>query len=738
MTATAASAQRALGRRRLSVARAELTRLLEGTGARLIGSEGALDPSSDTVRRIAEVVGRARARSRAHTFRVAVLALSKAGKSTLINALLGGDFLPSSNVPETAVLVRVEHAPGEVVGTLRNRRRVVARGAVAIRSYLRRQNARARARAGGPQPRARPPLVLATELPALTGQPLDQDRFELVDTPGPDEAGAEALRALVDRALVDADVILYVLDYGKLRTVEERRLLDRLASLRPELLRRLSERLFFVVNKVDLENSRSMPADEIRAYVADLLRAQIPALAVDAGRVLLVSAEHALLARLVRAGAADAGAVHDFERLCFGLRGSRGGSLDACAPHAGAVLEASGLPELEDRVVSFLYERRGELFVGGQLDELERHLATLDNHLRAARQALGLEHDDLARRIAGLEGELQELERTFADVEAAAGGIAERIEGWVTERFVKFRDEVDAELSAVFAARAPAGQTPPAPPGAPEVWSALAALVAEGGLDGEVAAEASARRRIASVHLRVADALRTRFASFLATLEIAAWDQQREMLAEVEQSAARLADRAGAEVGRQLGIALRPVRLAIPAPSFDDLHTELMQVGTLVARRSRSLNEHATRRVLVRTGGWCSQNAYEQRPVDVTREVTTFACDRGAVLEHWRRWARERTAASILSARAAVQARVGAAVAAARAGCAADRDGYHRTIERALLDSRRSEIERHRRAEEIDRARAHLADLLDGVARCREFLSRDAPGEEVGGAEEPR
>ncbi len=34
-----------------------------------------------------------------------------AGKSTLLNALLGSELLPMSNVPETARIVRIEHTP---------------------------------------------------------------------------------------------------------------------------------------------------------------------------------------------------------------------------------------------------------------------------------------------------------------------------------------------------------------------------------------------------------------------------------------------------------------------------------------------------------------------------------------------------------------------------------------------------------------------------------------------------
>src|SRR5204863_3886881 len=112
-----------------------------------------------------------------------------------------------------------------------------------------------------------------------------------------------------DQLLAGADVILYLLDYTKLRTEEERGLFARLAALRPELLVRVWDRLFFAVNKIDLENSRGLSQDQTRGYVAELLRAQLPGLRIAADRVLLLSAEHGLLARLVQSGQANEGAL---------------------------------------------------------------------------------------------------------------------------------------------------------------------------------------------------------------------------------------------------------------------------------------------------------------------------------------------------------------------------------------------------------------------------------------------
>jgi hypothetical protein len=54
----------------------------------------------------------------------------------------------------------------------------------------------------------------------------------------------------VERLLGSVDAVLYVLDYTKLKTCEEAAMFKRLHQVNPGLVRRLAQRLFFVVNKV--------------------------------------------------------------------------------------------------------------------------------------------------------------------------------------------------------------------------------------------------------------------------------------------------------------------------------------------------------------------------------------------------------------------------------------------------------------------------------------------------------
>ena len=68
----------------------------------------------------------------------------------------------------------------------------------------------------------------------------------------------------VERLLEGVDSCVYLLDYTKLKTQEEADLLKRLRNINPQLFSRLSQRLFFVVNKADTvcERKREGMRDE--------------------------------------------------------------------------------------------------------------------------------------------------------------------------------------------------------------------------------------------------------------------------------------------------------------------------------------------------------------------------------------------------------------------------------------------------------------------------------------------
>lgn len=80
----------------------------------------------------------------------------------------------------------------------------------------------------------------------------------------------------VERLLDSVDAVIYLLDYTKLKTADEAEVLQRLKEINPQLMARLSQRLFFVVNKADMiETSEGLDAEATKQYVAELITQQM-------------------------------------------------------------------------------------------------------------------------------------------------------------------------------------------------------------------------------------------------------------------------------------------------------------------------------------------------------------------------------------------------------------------------------------------------------------------------------
>lgn len=124
-----------------------------------------------------------------------------AGKSTLLNALIGANCLPANNVPETARITRITHSPGqaELVDNTADQPKIVT-GEEDIKAYLRYLNSETRTR----NHMLSDETYLDLKIPIAALQGSDEATaaaqtvtIRLLDTPGPNEAGEVALKAQV-------------------------------------------------------------------------------------------------------------------------------------------------------------------------------------------------------------------------------------------------------------------------------------------------------------------------------------------------------------------------------------------------------------------------------------------------------------------------------------------------------------------------------------------------------------
>jgi GTPase Era involved in 16S rRNA processing len=96
----------------------------------------------------------------------------------------------------------------------------------------------------------------------------NQGKLVLVDTPGPNEAGASGLREVVTNQLQSSSLVLAVLDYQQLNgeaTAEIKQEVQKVIDLRGK------DNLYVLVNKVDQRGRNAMSSEQVREFVSTTL-----------------------------------------------------------------------------------------------------------------------------------------------------------------------------------------------------------------------------------------------------------------------------------------------------------------------------------------------------------------------------------------------------------------------------------------------------------------------------------
>ncbi len=282
-------------------------------------------------RQLAEAQGRAeaaeeyrqlQARLAEDRFNLAVVGQFKRGKSTLMNAVIGRDLLPTGLLPLTSAITTLCYGPAE---------RVVLRrkGWVLDQEISLAELAEYVTERGNPG-NERGVLEARIELPV----PFLRRGLHFVDTPGIGSAQRENT-ATTYAFLAEADAVIFVTSVeAPLSEAEEAFLQD---------ISQVVHKLFVVVNKVDL--LAASERNEVLGYIQARLERT---LSRDSTHFYAVSAREALTAK---------------------LRGD------------DAAVQQSGLPELEAALASFLVTEKAHVFLTAVL---ERALRLLDDKVAAA------------------------------------------------------------------------------------------------------------------------------------------------------------------------------------------------------------------------------------------------------------------------------------------------------------------------------------------------------------------
>jgi hypothetical protein len=635
------------------------------------------------------------AKHKKQCFVVAVVALCKSGKSTFLNALMGCDYLPSHNLPETARIVRIKHTLTSE-GYLTDGEGNTIHGHEAIRDRLRSLNQQARA-SGMWQPNAGDrvadpslqELVLHAPFVVLESKPFDQQSFAFLDTPGPNEAKCMPLVKQVRQIMNKSDVILYLLDYTKLKTKEEEEMFTNLRALRADLCDSFADRLFLLVNKIDLRNRHGLSPKQTVAYIADLIAKEIPELRLRQDRVLLVSSEYALLSRQIRNGTASEATKADFCEKMYGLLSNEDINDERMYIDAPLLLSRSGFMEMEGHVLSFMYDNKRGILIDSILGDAIRYLCQFYNYLVTCRGALLMEknEDEILKLKATLDDVVRRCERVKEDMQGRKAEIQE----WVERSFQQFHRECSRFLEHSFA-------------------SADYSYVSRNEEDITVV--------LARKNAELARQLDVMFHRFRTNLEGEAFEQQDRMYKELAHEIQPFCQEAEQCVGEFLDIteSLYPVQVEFSTGDQDHFSADLHeQIDLMITRAKGTLVYEDPSK---KERGWCNWLGSKSK---VSIPVDLYTTNREALTGYWSRLVVQNTEESCSTARAVVGTKVSAALDTAQAYLQSYINGYCSTIDFTIRHFHTNEAKRRNRLRHVE---SLIADLRCDMRRLLGMRSR--------------
>lgn len=346
-----------------------------------------------------------------HRVRAVVLGEIKQGKSTLINAILGTDALPTGVTPTTGAVatVRVGDDPGTYLWRDRARG---AEGMTGPEDLVRESvdAGRFAALATGREPLAGGGEV-GSIIELVVAEGALPPTLELIDTPGMNDM--ERVRGAISRGeLPRADVLVLVLDATQLLNRTE------LAFLRDAVaavggLDGSGASLLLVINRIDLIDEPERP------QLVEYLRREVRVLAGDAGEAVIEVFQTDARGALRRPDE-DSPGVEDVRRLRRRLIEIADGHADVLPARARA--------------------------------SLARHATLLAHNAAIAARALTLEELALRREIRAIERDVVDHESDLVILrEHLAEGQA-KLQGESEARIDRFRDDLRASTLACIEA----------------------------------------------------------------------------------------------------------------------------------------------------------------------------------------------------------------------------------------------------------------------------------------------
>ena len=293
---------------------------------------------------------------------------------------------------------------------------------------------------------------LAVHFHCLADAARQSGSLALLDLPGFNEAQlSEHLTDVLEEQLEKASAILVVLDYTQLNTEaseELELLLDAVSSI-------MQDRMFVLVNKFDQRKSRDPDAAETKAQIStDLLNG-----AVDPQNVFPVSAQRAYLAGRARdalnrdgslPSADDEPWVMDFVDVVLQGDDAQLKDLDEVERAVELRWRQSGFQPLLDGVVVAARREAGKIALQSTLRKVKEHGADIKNYLKLSSRTLNMDVMDLENTIQRLNESIEDAEKARGKFDARIDSTMSEIEAKIEETLGEANKRIGADIENIF------------------------------------------------------------------------------------------------------------------------------------------------------------------------------------------------------------------------------------------------------------------------------------------------
>eukprot|EP00667_Euglena_gracilis_P002397 EG_transcript_2397 len=462
-----------------------------------------------------------------------------------------------------------------------------------------------------------------------------------------------------------ADVILYILDYSKLKTEEEAQILQKLKSMRPDLIRDITNRLFIVVNKMDLVKKRhGLDYQTTKEYVSEIFREMMPELNVSPQRVLPVSAERALLSRQILNGTASQSVREDCCELMFGQDWDEQ-DIDNEKITLGAerLLSKSGFPEMESEVLTFLFEHQATIFISSLIGDSLRHMYIFNNYLHTTKAAMLKRSNEnwikqLKKDLDSIKTEFEYTLRSFSDTTVL-------MQKWVEDQFARFAFDMQNYVDILLGGEADI-------------------MKIHTSVDEHKAA-------LQAVNARVADQLMQRFFEFRKELELAAFQRQQDVFDKLAKKLHPFLVQVGSVVGKLLTIEdeLIAAEMQFPVVTVESFRLNIdRSISALLVAKTSLFH-------LIK--GWCTSGGL------VLDSDTQYHTNIAQLKQMWSDKIKDNTNYSIHTAKFLVGEKVKESLRHAQQYLEHYISGYTQSVENAIHEASKTE----------ERRKARLAQLTE-------------------------